>query len=105
MCPQPDLFAGASYPDAPGYRNPTTSRDAAQAIRPKASCLREKVLATLKEHGPMTTVQLAAHLGWPYESLQPRTSELKAQDQIIDSGKRGPSRGPGKLAIVWAVKA
>ncbi|MFY8143074.1 MAG: hypothetical protein ACOVMT_04225 [Caulobacter sp.] len=103
MAGQPDLFATAAarYPNHPGFRNETTSLDAARAVKPRAGHVRDKVMAALEKVGPMTAVQLAAHLGLPYETVQPRTSELSRKGQIEDSGRRGPSRDPAKLAIVW----
>lgn len=105
MARQPDLFATAAarYPEHPGYRATDTSLAAAQAVRPKAAWLREKVRAALEEIGPATVPQVAAYLRVAYESIQPRFSELKEKGYIIDSGRRGPSRDPSRQAIVWRV--
>lgn len=96
MADQGDLF----YPHAPGYAPVDTSIDAAKAIRPTVSWVRGKVLEAIKDR-PGTTVQIARRLRLPYETVQPRTSELKVLGEIEDSGKRGPSRDPAKKAIVW----
>lgn len=98
---QSDLFS-QSYPETPGFADTDTSRDAAKAVRPKASCVREMVLEALRGR-PGTAVQIALRLRLPYESVQPRTSELRAMGLVEDSGKRGPSRDPEKLAIIWRV--
>jgi len=95
---QSDLFG--TYPEAPGHADTDTSRAAADAVRPKVSWVRGKVLEALTER-PGTAVQIARRLRLPYETIQPRTSELKAMGLIEDSGKRGPSRDPAKTAIIW----
>lgn len=97
----PDLFA--AYPTTPGYQNTDTSKAAADKVKPKAAWVRARVIDALTRQGPMTTVQIAAALGLPYEAVQPRTSEGKALGTIEDSGARGPSRDPGKSAIVWRI--
>lgn len=96
---QADLFTEV-YPDAPGYRNTDTSFAAAEAVKPKASTVRLMVLEALKTR-PMTSIEIAGYIGMPFESTQPRTSELAAKGLIEDSGLRGKSRDPSKQAIVW----
>lgn len=97
----PDLFGGV-YPDAPGYRATDTSQAAAEAMKPKVSVLRRMVLGAL-ETRPMTTMEIAHHIKQRYETVQPRTSELKDMRLIVDSGERGISRDPRKRAIVWMI--
>lgn len=99
----PDLFA--SYPLVPGHAATDTSKAAAEAVKPKASWTRARVIDALTRQGPMTTVQIAKAIGMSYETVQPRTSEAKALNLIEDSGARGPSRDPHKAAIVWRIKA
>ena len=95
----PDLF-GEVYPASPGYRATDTSQAAAEAMKPKVSVLRRMVLGAL-ENRPMTTMEIAHHIRQRYETIQPRTSELKDMGLIKDSGNRGISRDPRKKAIVW----
>ena len=99
---QSDLFDGASYPHAPGFAQTDTSRAAAERLKPTAAALRDRVFMALKVK-PMTSLELAKHLGEAFESVQPRTSELRAQNLIIDSGKRGPTRCGKLKGIVWTV--
>lgn len=101
MTPQPDLFA--SYPTVPGYANTDTSKAAAEKVKPKAAFVRARVIDALTRQGPLTTVQIAKALGMAYETVQPRTSECRVLNLIVDTGKRGPSRDSSKLAIVWAI--
>jgi hypothetical protein len=95
----PDLF-GDVYPSVPGYRATDTSQAAAEAIRPKVSVLRQMVLDALSVR-PMTTLEIAHHCRQRYETLQPRSSELKDMGLIEDSGLRWISRDPRKTAIIW----
>lgn len=97
---QPDLFR---YPDQPGWQKTDTSKAAAKAMKPKAAWVRARVIDALTRFGPMTTVQIAKAVGLNYETVQPRLSEARAKDEVFDSGDRGPSRDPGKTAIVWTV--
>lgn len=101
---QNDLF-DQKYPDAPAYRNNDTSKAAAKAMKPSASTIRQSVLAViaLKKTDGATSKELAEILSLPYETVQPRTSELKAQGKIKDSGQRRASRAEDKMAIVWVV--
>lgn len=101
--PHPDLFLFASYPTTPGYQPTDTSKDAAEKVKPKAAWVRARVIDALTRQGPMTTVQIAAAVGLPYETVQPRTSEARALGLIEDSGQRGKSRDPSKSAIVWRI--
>lgn len=101
MSRHPDLFGGV-YPDAPGYRATDTSQAAAEAMRPKVSALRQMVLDALSVR-PMTTLEIAHHCRQRYETIQPRSSELKDMGLIKDSGDRGISRDPRKRAIVWTL--
>ena len=102
MTGHPDLFGGV-YPDAPGYRATDTSQAAAETMKPKVSVLRRMVLGAL-EISPMTTMEIAHHIKQRYETIQPRTSELKGMGLIEDSGDRGISRDPRKRAIIWRLK-
>lgn len=102
---QPDLFASDLYPRVPGSKGRGgTSRQAAEQVKPKAQYLRDKVLACLKAHGPMTTREICAAINEDYGSIQPRTSELSSTKrgnipQIQDSGERRQERG--RNVIVW----
>ncbi len=99
------VFGGARkkvYPNAPGWKGADTSQAAAEEVESSATTLRDLTLAEIKR-APKTTIEIAKALGVRFESVQPRTSELRAQGLIVDSGRRGPSRDPGKLAIVWAL--
>ena len=85
------------YPDAAGYKEPTTSAEAAATV--DAATLRGKVLDVLK-HGPLTADECASWLGESILSIRPRLSELRALGLIRDTGERRENLS-GKSAIVW----
>lgn len=99
MAQHPDLFVD-TYPNHPGFRDTDTSRAAADAVKPKASYVQARVLEALKVR-PMTSFEIAAHLRFRFETVQPRTAELRAKGLIEDSGARGISRDPTRKAIIW----
>jgi hypothetical protein len=89
-----------NYPHSPGHADTGTSFAAAGFIAPHAPRLKELVVEALGVR-PMTTVEIAETLELSYESIQPRTSELKALGLIRDGGLRGRSRNPKIAGIVW----
>ena len=97
-----DLFNHDQYPDSPGHRGVATSIEAADAIAPKVSRLQAVTLATIKAAGVIgrTTNEIAERLDCERDSIQPRTSELRARKLIADSGQRRRNAN-GKRAIVW----
>ncbi len=100
---EPDLFDGIPYPGSPGWKVRDTSRQATEAIAPKAPPLRIRVLQAIRDgHG--TPEAIAKRLGVPVMNVRPRTSELSALGLIEDSGRRGPAMG-GRRAIIWMAVA
>jgi hypothetical protein len=90
------------YPETPGFQGGPTSEAAADFIEPVAPSLRERILLALRKRD-QTTYELSMTLGAPYESIGPRTTELKLAGAIVNTGRRGPSRNPRLTAIVWAL--
>jgi DNA-directed RNA polymerase specialized sigma24 family protein len=90
------------YPDAPGYRDTDTSREAAASMETHAQRLQGLVLAAIREAGEngLTTNEAAEMLDIDKGSVQPRTSELKLRGEIVDSGQRRRNDS-GRRAIVW----
>lgn len=99
------LDQSPAYPDAPGFRNTDTSREAAESVAPKLGRLQRLVLEAIKSRGAfgLTADECAEVLGVDRYSAQPRTSELRHKGQIIDSGKRRRN-ATGKSAIVWVAR-
>jgi hypothetical protein len=94
-----DLF---SYPRVPGWREPTTSRDAAQAVRGSAEILRVRVLAAIKREAG-TADEIANRLGESILSVRPRVTELSRQNLIERTGERRHNAS-GMSAHVWRTK-
>lgn len=92
----------ARYPDRPGYRRRDTSKEAADAIAPKASSLQVLVLDAIRAAGALglTAHECAAVLRLDRSAVQPRTTELSLLGFIRDSGARRHNTS-GKRAIVW----
>jgi hypothetical protein len=92
------------YSNTPGHRGVDTSIAAADMVAGIAGPLRRMVYKTVHEAGPrgLTTDEIAAALRMPRYSVQPRTTELKYDRRIRDSGRRRPNAS-GCKAIVWVV--
>ena len=80
----------ASYPQTPGFKEHTTSRDAAKVVSSRSRTLREKVLQALQSR-PMTADEVAAFLGETVLATRPRLSELLADGKIIATGDKRPN--------------
>ena len=98
-----------SYPDAPGFRDRDTSRNAARDMMPQQGTIQAMVLEALAIR-PQASFELAESLGISYRSVQPRTAELaratpKRGQLIRDSGQRRIDPETGKAAIVWMLIA
>lgn len=97
-----DLFN--PYPGSPGHRGVDTSIEAAADLAPKLGRLQAMAERAIRNAGAagLTTDELAATLEMDRGAIQPRTSELKARELIIDSRQRRFNAN-GKRAIVWTV--
>jgi hypothetical protein len=93
-----------SYPDTPGAKATTTSREAAAAVSPTAGPLRDQVYAEIAGAGMfgMTADEVGAKLKKDWRSIRPRVSELSALGRIVDSGERRKN-DTDLNAIVWRV--
>ena len=92
------------YNGIPGYREKTTSREAAYAIAPSAEILRERIYNAIKNAGTIgkTADEAAESIGSTPLAARPRLSELRAMGRIQPGTihKRRPS-STGKSSIVW----
>lgn len=97
-----DLFGHS--PNTPGHRGVDTSVEAAKDIAPHTGRLQSLVLAAIRDAGAYgrTTNEIADHLEISRDSIQPRTSELRKNRVIVDSGQRRKNAN-GKSAIVWTL--
>ena len=78
----------AKYPHHAGYKEHTTSKDAANKIEAsgRADVLRQRVLFALRR--PMTPKQVAIALEEEITSVRPRITELKQRKLIEETGER-----------------
>lgn len=95
---QLDIF---SYPHTPGFKEHTTSKMAAEAMKPKAPKLRERVLDWLRLRSSGTPDQCAAETGINLVTVRARFTELKMMGKIREVGI-GKS-ACGKPAKIYAL--
>lgn len=100
---QADLFEPPpmTYPEAPAHTPDDTSREAARAMGRRSVAICGQVYQLLATRGGFTVHEAANELGLTVPSIQPRFSELRAQDMIYDSGERRVNHASGHRAIVW----
>jgi hypothetical protein len=95
---QLDLFR---YPIKPGWRDRSTSRQAAETIAASAANLRAEVLKLIRTTpGGLTVHEAARRLRRSVPSVQPRFSELVRREEIKPSGQRRKNES-GMSAKVW----
>jgi len=83
---------------------PDTSADAALAARDLAEAQKARILIAIKNHGPMTSHEIARHVNLHAHQVGKRTPDLVADRLIEDSGARRLTPS-GRMATVWrAVK-
>ncbi len=95
-------FSG--YPATPGFKERTTSREAALAVAPLAGNLRVRVLGVIVNAGArgLTPDEAAEVLGETVLAVRPRFTELAhgAAPRIEKTGKRRPNAS-GLKANAW----
>ena len=98
---------GYGYPKTPGFKEHTTSRDAADQMKRSAENLRGLVLAAYAEAGTsgLTADEVAAKLDMSPFAVRPRVTELgpKHFDKLEKTGERRRN-GSGMKAAVWRAK-
>ncbi len=90
------------YPASPGFKTHGPSSEAAEAIAPIASTIRDRVLkfvSSTGEHGA-TADEVTAALNISAFTTRPRLSELRRLGRIKDSGARRAHLS-GVDATVW----
>lgn len=88
------------YPDAPGYKDRDTSREAARSMYPDASRLRQMCLMALRREVEATADEIAAVLDLSVLTVRPRFTELSKSGAIADTGFRRKNES-GRSAKVW----
>jgi len=100
-----DDWDSFGYPDAPGWKEPTTSREAAEAIESIAHTIRGEALRMLKrsrEYTPpgLTPDQVAKAINRNILAVRPRITELKIAQLIVKTGEKRLNVS-GMRAAVW----
>jgi hypothetical protein len=91
------------YPSAPGFKVEGPSREAAEAIKPAAKTLRDRVLTlvqSLDQGEALTADQIAFRLKRSPLSVRPRVSELAASGKLVRTETRGKNES-GMSATKW----
>ena len=90
------------YPNVPGWSNPTTSKDAAKSMEPKAAALRLRMLAEIQVRGTFggTCDELEQAMSLSHQTASARLRELALAGKIVDSGDKRKTRS-GRAAIAW----
>lgn len=91
----------ATYPFSPGFKEGTTSKEAADSMRPRVDLLRDKVLEAI-EQMPSTTDEVAAMLGESVLSVRPRCSELRKIKKIRPRFVNGKAVRRANDSLRWA---
>lgn len=92
----------AAYPFTPGYKETTTSREAARKISGTAAKLRERCFEQVALAGAdgISTDQVAEALGESMLAVRPRFSELAKEGRIQKTGRRVVNAS-GMSANLW----
>jgi hypothetical protein len=92
------------YPDAPGFKTPGPSEQAARTVAGLAAKLRVRVLAEIARHsiGGATADEVAQALGSSILNVRPRVSELNRAGKIVQTGARRKNDS-GMTATVWRI--
>ena len=84
MTANPPLFL--RYPNAPGFKERTTSQEAAVRAMGFAPAIRQRCLEALRT--PMTPKELAQRLNLDKDSVRPRCTELLLAGKLRRVGRR-----------------
>ena len=99
---QRELFKGQLLPSVAPFSQPTTSREAAEAIEPVTARLERQVLDALRAAGTdgLCNHELETILDLAGNTVRPRVWTLRKRGFVVDSGtvRLTPS---GRRAIVW----
>ena len=100
-----DLFSPPKYPEGPGFKEHTTSKEAARRIAPTITKIKAEVIETLKVQGPsgLTPDQIAMRIDRSILAVRPRLTELHHAGLVERTGdvRRNSS---GLFARVYRAK-
>ena len=89
-----------TYPHSPGWKEATTSLDAAEAIESHADTVSAQVLAALSITHGMTADEIATLLNESILTVRPRVTELFKDGRIHRTGQRRKNQS-GRYAHVY----
>lgn len=100
-----DTLGDQPYPLSPGFKERSTSRDAAMAMKSTSETLRRRVLAEYRAAGAhgLTADEAAEKLGCSILAIRPRCSELKATGKIEKTTMRRKNSSGMNAAVMRAV--
>jgi predicted ArsR family transcriptional regulator len=98
-----EIAAGEIYPNDCGWKEPTTSRDAARSARRSSKGLQRAILGLLEADGPRTPDEAADDMQKSILAIRPRFSELLALGLIEPTGTRR-SNSSGLMAKEYRIK-
>lgn len=100
----------AGYPNSPGFKEPTTSQEAAAKIAPTLNERQQEVIDALRADAiangtGLTADETAAKIGRDEKAVRPRFTELgpKNKNLIEKTGERRQNES-GLAAAVWRLK-
>jgi hypothetical protein len=96
----PPLQPDDIYPTSPGWTEATTSKEAADLIKPTAARVRERVLNLITAQPNLSVHQISHQLELSIATVQPRVSELRRMGEIKASGQRSRNES-GMSAHCW----
>lgn len=96
---RPNQYLGNTIPSPPAQRHSETSVAAAEAIKPSAGTLRERVYSFLLEFGGHTDEQIQDALAMDPSTERPRRVEL-ARAGLVEQVGEARTRS-GRRAAVW----
>ena len=90
------------YPGGAGFKEPTTSREAAEKINATLNERQTEVVLALDAAGPagLTADEVAKIIDRSVLAVRPRLSELRAMKKIVPTGERRTNESRMK-AKVW----
>jgi len=92
-----------TYPNSPGFKEGTTSREAAEALvaSGRYATVFDAVHAWFKAGNTGTADECAVALGENALSVRPRCSQLATKGLIRPTGERRASLAGGRQSHVW----
>lgn len=98
-----DLFdyraAEPKYPNTPGYSNLSTSKDAAESMKPDLGRLQQRIFDHISRR-PSTAREVEDALSMRTQTVTARIRELVLKERLVDSGEKRETDS-GRKAIVW----